>query len=133
MTRGGRLPDPGLAAVCGRCKEPREAHGGDKHYGACPDQSGLHAARFSIAPEDRPAVEPEIIVRQMRTVLPVSAEVYADRLPPFSEMMRRIEENARAFAALPLAEQERITAERKAAYEAERCKACGCHPDEHGG
>lgn len=83
--------------------------------------------------EDRPAAEPELIVRQMRTVLPVSAGVLADALPPFPEMMRMIEENARALAALPLAEQERITAERKAAYEAERCEACGCHPDEHGG
>lgn len=79
--------------------------------------------------EDRP--EP-IEVRVMTTVMPISAEVLADALPPWDVMMRQMEENARAFAALPSEEQERITAERKAAYEAERCEACGCHPDEHG-
>ena len=51
---GGRLPDPGLAAICARCNEPREAHGGPKHYGACPDQSGLRAARFRLQEADRP-------------------------------------------------------------------------------
>lgn len=39
--RGGRLPDPGMGVLCGRCGEPREAHGGPKHLGACPDQSGF--------------------------------------------------------------------------------------------
>jgi hypothetical protein len=81
VTRGGRLPDPGLAAVCGRCGEPREAHGGPKLFGACPDQSGLRAKRFSIAPEDRPTNQdqgPELIVRQARIALPVSAEMLAD-------------------------------------------------------
>jgi hypothetical protein len=129
VTRGGRLPDPGLGALCGRCEEPREAHGGEKHYGACPDQAGLYARRFSIAAEDRP--EP-IEVRVMTTVMPISAEVLADALPPWDVMMRQMEENARAFAALPIEEQERITAEKKAAYEVERCEACSCHPDEHG-
>lgn len=43
------------------------------------------------------------------------------------------QEDARAFAALPPEEQARIKAEREAAYEAERCTVCGCHPDEHGG
>lgn len=51
--RGGRLPDPGLAAVCDRCDEPREAHGGPKHLGACPDQHGLHAARFRLREDDK--------------------------------------------------------------------------------
>lgn len=56
MTRqsGGRLPDPGLGAICARCTEPREAHGGPKHYGACPDQSGLRAARFRLQEVDKP-------------------------------------------------------------------------------
>jgi hypothetical protein len=52
--RGGRLPDPGLAAVCDRCGEPREAHGGPKHYGACPGRSGLRAARFRLEATDKP-------------------------------------------------------------------------------
>lgn len=73
--------------------------------------------------------DPDIIT--VSYAIPVSREVLEDALPPFDVIMQRIEENARAFAALPLEEQERITAERKAAYEAERCEACGCHPDEH--
>ncbi len=51
---GGRLPDPGLGAICARCGDPREAHGGPKHYGACPDQSGLRAARFRLQEVDKP-------------------------------------------------------------------------------
>lgn len=81
MTRGGRLPDPGLAAVCGRCGEPREAHGGPKLLGACPDESGLRARRFSIAPEDRPTNQdqgPELIVHRASAVIPVSVEVLAE-------------------------------------------------------
>ena len=109
--RGGRLPDPGLAALCATCREPREAHGGPKHYGACPGRSGLHADRFRIAEEDRP--EPEITVRKLVGWRPITQEVLD--------------------AALPPEEQARITAERKAKYEAERCTVCGCHPDEHGG
>jgi hypothetical protein len=128
---GGRLPDPGLAAICGRCREPREAHGGEKHYGACPDEHGLYARRFSIAAEDR--MEPEITVHMATAYLPVAQEVLDNALPPFDVMMAQMEANAAAFAALPPEEQERITAERKAAYEAQRCPACGCHPDEHGG
>lgn len=79
--RGGRLPDPGLGAVCGRCGEPREAHGGPKLLGACPDQSGLRARRFSIPAEDRPTNQdqgPELIVRQARAVIPVSVEMLAE-------------------------------------------------------
>lgn len=52
--RGGRLPDPGLAAICDRCGEPREAHGGLKKLGACPGQSGLYAKRFRIREADKP-------------------------------------------------------------------------------
>lgn len=48
-------------------------------------------------------------------------------------MTDAVEANAAAFAALPPEEQARIKAEREAAYEAERCAVCGCHPDEHGG
>lgn len=75
--------------------------------------------------------QPEITVRRMVHVMPVPAELLEDALPPWDEMQRQMEANARAFAALPLEEQARIKAEREAAYEAERCKACGCHPDEH--
>jgi hypothetical protein len=50
---GGRLPDPGMGAICGRCGEPREAHGGRQHLGACPGEIGLRAQRFSIALNDR--------------------------------------------------------------------------------
>jgi hypothetical protein len=70
-------------------------------------------------------------VRKLVSYMGVSREEWGNRLPPFDEMMRRIEENARAFAALPPEEQARIEAEREAAYEAQRCMACGCHPDEH--
>lgn len=50
---GGRLPDPGIGAVCARCGEPREAHGGPKHYGACPGEAGLYARRFQLRDEDK--------------------------------------------------------------------------------
>jgi uncharacterized protein YqiB (DUF1249 family) len=71
-------------------------------------------------------------VQKYAIVVPVSREALDDDvLPPFPEMMRQIEENARRFRALPPEEQARIKAEREAAYEAERCQACGCHPDEH--
>lgn len=50
---GGRWPDPGLAAICNRCGEPREAHGGPKHMGACPGQSGLQGRRFTLRDEDK--------------------------------------------------------------------------------
>lgn len=75
--------------------------------------------------------DPEITVRQMRAFMPVTQEVIDNALPPWDEMMRQMDANAAAFAALPPEEQARILAERKAAYEAERCQACGCHPDEH--
>jgi hypothetical protein len=52
--QGGRHPDPGLAAICNRCGEPREAHGGPRKLGACPDQRGLHARRFQLRSEDKP-------------------------------------------------------------------------------
>ena len=77
------------------------------------------------------STEPEITVRQMQVYMPISQEMLEDALPPWDEIERHMEEKARAFAALPREEQERIKAERKAAYEAERCEACGCHPDEH--
>lgn len=65
----------------------------------------------------------------------MSQELYDEVLsmPSWDEMQRQIEANAAAFAALPPEEQARIKAEREAAYEAERCTVCGCHPDEHGG
>lgn len=69
----------------------------------------------------------DVVVNRLTALLPVSAEMLEDRLPSWGE----IEAAATAFAALPPEEQERILAERKAAYEAERCTACGCHPDEH--
>jgi hypothetical protein len=46
-----------MGAICGRCGEPREAHGGASHLGACPGESGIQAKRFSIGPEDRPRPE----------------------------------------------------------------------------
>lgn len=70
-------------------------------------------------------------VRVLTAHMPVSQEMLDDRLPPWDEMERQMAENARKFAALPPEEQARIKAERKAAYEADRCTACGCHPDEH--
>jgi hypothetical protein len=53
----GRLPDPGLAAVC-ECGEPREAHGGYRRLGACPGEAGLYARRFRLRDEDRAEVRP---------------------------------------------------------------------------
>lgn len=75
--------------------------------------------------------EPKFEVKMYGAQIEVSEEMLADAMP-FDEMMRRSAEGARAFRALPPEEQERILAERKAAYEADRCAACGCHPDEHG-
>jgi hypothetical protein len=49
----GRLPDPGLAAVCAGCGEPREAHGGRKNLGACPAEQGLRARRFKLGEADK--------------------------------------------------------------------------------
>lgn len=46
-----------MGAICGRCGEPREAHGGPAHLGACPGESGIQAKRFSIATGDRPELE----------------------------------------------------------------------------
>lgn len=81
----------------------------------------------------RKEIDVQLNVRQVVHYMPVSREeVLDDRLPPWDEMQRQMEANARAFAALPPEEQARIKAEREAAYEAERCTACGCHPDEHG-
>jgi hypothetical protein len=42
-----------MGAICARCGEPREAHGGPKSLGACPGETGIKAKRFSIAIEDR--------------------------------------------------------------------------------
>lgn len=70
-------------------------------------------------------------VTKYNAFVPVSAELLAD-VVPWDEMQRQMEENARAFRALPPEEQARILAEKKDAYEAQRCSACGCHPDEHG-
>lgn len=119
---GGRLPDPGLAAVCGRCGEPREAHGGPKLLGACPDQSGVQAKRFSIAPEDRPTSQdqgPELIVRQARVALPVSAEMLAD-----AEGTRRAMDAWMAMSPEEcLAASEKANAERQAAKDVAELEA----------
>lgn len=79
--------------------------------------------------------DPVLEVRQVQAYLPVSRAVYDDimRGPTFAEMVERAEELQRAWNALPEEERARITAARKAEYEAKRCPACGCHPDEHGG
>lgn len=122
MTRGGRLPDPGLAAVCGRCGEPREAHGGPKLFGACPGESGLRAKRFSIAPEDRPHAErdePELIVRQARVVVPVSAEMLAEARATGEAVRAYLalsdEERAARYAELEASRRERLAAAEEAA------------------
>lgn len=72
------------------------------------------------------------MIKKFQVLVPISDELLADALPPFEEIMRMAEEHDRAFRALPSEEQARITAERKAAYEAKRCPTCRCHPDEHG-
>jgi hypothetical protein len=51
-------------------------------------------------------------------------------LPPWGELVQMIEENDRAFRALPPEEQARIVAEREAEYEAQRCPTCGHHSDD---
>lgn len=48
---GGRLPAPAMDAACTRCQRPRSEHGGPKKLGACPDQSGITARRFSMVSE----------------------------------------------------------------------------------
>jgi hypothetical protein len=53
---GGRLPDPGPDAVC-ECGQPRNAHGGAQHLGACPGGQGLYAPRFRLRDDDKTAVE----------------------------------------------------------------------------
>lgn len=82
----------------------------------------------------RQATVPSELLTVRRTVhtILVPTELLEDQLPPWDEMQRQIEANAAAFAALPPEEQARVKAEREAAYEAGRCTACGCHPDEHG-
>lgn len=70
-------------------------------------------------------------VKQVAYHLPVSRELLADSPGSFEDMLRSAQEADRAFRALPVEEQQRILAERKAAHEAGRCTACGCHPDEH--
>lgn len=64
-------------------------------------------------------------------LVPVSQELLDDAMST-EDMLRQADEQQRAFNALPAKERKRILAERKRAYEAQRCKECGCHPDEHG-
>lgn len=61
----------------------------------------------------------------------VSREVLEDHPGTIGDMIRAAQEADRRFRAMPPEEQARIIAERKAAYEAQRCSSCGCHPDEH--
>jgi hypothetical protein len=120
MTRGGRLPDPGLGALCAwpACGEPREAHGGESHYGACPGESGLYAKRFSIAAEDRPPPEP-IVVRQARAVIPVSAEMLAEAQATGEAVRAYLalsdEERAARYAELEAGRRERLAVAEAAA------------------
>lgn len=81
--RGGRLPDPGMGAICGRCGEPRLAHGGPRHLGACPGESGIEAKRFSIASDDRPQPEFEEATPSDRLPLPPRAVTAVDELVAF--------------------------------------------------
>lgn len=78
--------------------------------------------------------EGEIVVVMASGWLPMSKEVHDDILngPSFSEMLEAAAKADKEFKVLPLEEQARITAEREAVYEAERCSQCGCHPQEHG-
>lgn len=46
---GGRPPTPDPDTICTRCGQPRREHGGPKQMGACPDETGLRAKRFSVA------------------------------------------------------------------------------------
>jgi hypothetical protein len=88
---GGRLPDPGMGAICGRCGEPRLAHGGPSHLGACPGESGIQAKRFSIAPEDRP--QPEQVEEHGRLPLPPRAVTGMDELVAY--LRRALDEDER--------------------------------------
>jgi hypothetical protein len=79
-----------------------------------------------------------IEVRKFAAEVFVSAEPIEDATPPMEEIIRRMEDDRRAFEALPPEEKARIFAEEgarmaeiRAAHEAERCPHCGCHPDEH--
>jgi hypothetical protein len=56
----------------------------------------------------------------------------AKTFPSFAEMIESARQREAEFQALPKEEQDRILAEREKAYEAKRCPACGCHPNEHG-
>lgn len=70
------------------------------------------------------------VVKKAVAYVPVSQEAFDDRLPPFEDIMRGMEERARLFGMLPREEQERIRADEAAAHEARRCPTCGHHPDE---
>lgn len=72
-------------------------------------------------------------VRKIAATVPVSREVLDDFPGTLEDWIRAARAERERFAALPPAEQARILNERAAAYEAKRCAACGCHPDEHGG
>lgn len=81
-----------------------------------------------------------IEVRKVSAVVAVSSEMVADNPPIVFESHEAYQ--ARVAAMTP-EERERHKAElaewaagrraREAAYEAERCPHCQCHPDEHGG
>lgn len=76
----------------------------------------------------------EITFHMATAMVPVSEEMLAEakNMPSFLELLAMAEQRDREFRALPPEEQARIKAEREAAYDAERCTACGCHPSEHG-
>lgn len=69
-------------------------------------------------------------VKKVTSYIQLPAELL-NEWPAGQNIFQLAAESARALAALPPEEQARITAERKTKYEAERCQACGCHPDEH--
>lgn len=96
-----------------------------------------YSSGFGFSPRQgwRRMMDEEIKVHNY--CIPISPELLDDALPPFSEMLARLQEEQRQFLALPPGEQKRILAERaaaEAAAKAERtCSHCGCDPDEHGG
>jgi hypothetical protein len=72
---------------------------------------------------------PELVVKKLPAYIVVPDDFQFQLT--FEELMQRAAKYEATWRALPQEVRERIAAERKATYEAERCPQCGCHPDEH--
>lgn len=79
-------------------------------------------------------------VRKTAAVMAVSPEMLADNPPIVFESYEAYQARVAAMTPEEVARHEAEIAEweagreaRAAAYEAERCPYCQCHPDEHGG